>query len=257
MAETLPVPLRSALLADVTHGFFTRQGGVSQGIFASLNLGVRNADAASSVSQNIARVAAALKVSPEKLVVARQVHGDRCVEAGAWPFAQEVEADAVASSDPERAVGALAADCVPVLLAGPDGQSVAAVHAGWRSALGGIIVSTVERLTAMGAPSTQLRAAIGPAIQLESYEVGAEFKTEFTTKDPPSAGYFRDGPKGKPHFDLPGYVELQLQRAGVGQIDNLRIDTVSDEVRFFSNRRAYQRGEPGFGLQISAIRPNG
>jgi YfiH family protein len=251
-----PTALKSGLLNDVGHGFFTRQGGASRGLFSSLNLGMRNADDRDNVAENRRRVEKAMDVGCGRLAIARQVHGVTCLEARhPWPDQTLPEADALLTTDPDMAVGVLTADCVPVLLACATGRVVAAVHAGWRSAKDGIIENTVAAMEGHGAERQGIRAAVGPAIAQPSYEVGQDYRTAFIADDPANERFFMVGPTGQPHFDLPGFVVAALGQSGVASIDHLERDTCAEEALFFSNRRAYRKGEKGFGLQVSVIRP--
>lgn len=248
--------LQSSALAGlpgVRHGFFTRQGGVSEGVWASLNVGLRSGDVPERVAVNRARAAAALMVLPDRLVTVRQVHGVTTLVASApWEGLATPEADAVVTDRPGLLVGVLTADCGPVLLADPEAGIVGAVHAGWKGALGGVIESAVVAMVQLGAANNRITAAIGPCIGQASYEVGPEFVARFVAEDSHSSGYF-DHRTGKARFDLPGYVAARLRRAGVKQIDGLARDTCAEEDLFFSFRRTTRRGEGRFGLQLSAI----
>ena len=261
MNATRPQPVRSPLLDSIQHGFFTREGGVSEGLFSSLNLGMRNADSRTNVLENRRRVASVLAVGPENLAIARQVHGIDHVRADkSWQSAPLPdpdllpEADAVISDNPAFVAAVLTADCVPVLIAGEGGRIVAAIHAGWRSALAGIVENVVSAMADMGCARAGMMAAVGPSIRQPSYEVGADYRQQFVERDPDSARFFTTGEQEKPRFDLPGYVVGELDRSGVGRIDDVAMDTCADQARFFSNRRAFKQAENGFGLQVSAIR---
>jgi len=252
MAE-LPV-LTSPLLAapGVRHGFFTRQGGVSAGIYESLNVGVGSRDDPAAVAENRRRVAAWF--GAEALVTCYQVHSATALVAdGPWP-AGPPQADAVVSATPGVVCAALAADCAPILFVEPQARIVAAAHAGWRGALAGIVESTVRRMEGLGASRRSIRAAVGPCIGPKSYEVGLEFRAEFVRADPAYGRFFAAGASDdKRLFDLPGFVLSRLQAAGVTQCEWLGRDTCADADGFFSNRRAFRTGEPDYGRLVSAI----
>jgi hypothetical protein len=248
--------LRSALLAElpgIRHGFFTRRGGVSEGVWASLNVGVRSGDAAARVAENRALCAQALDARPDRLVTGRQVHGTACLVVEApWPAMQAPQVDALVTRRPGLLLGVVTADCAPVLLADPAAGVVGTVHAGWRGALDGVLEATITSMRALGA--ARIAAAIGPCIAQASYEVGPEFRERFRGADPDTATLFApvDG-TDRSLFDLKTYVRGRLERAGVAEIELLPADTCADEYRFFSFRRTTKRGEGRFGLQLSAI----
>lgn len=252
--------IESPLLAGlegIVHGFFTRRGGVSEGPFASLNVGLGSGDLPERVAANRARIAAMLAIPPDRLLSARQVHGTVCLAAEEpWPLADRPEADALVCARPELAVGVVTADCAPVLLADPVAGLVAAVHAGWRGLRDGILAATVARLKAMGSRPQDLRAAIGPCIGAASYEVGPELARAFTDADPDHARFFAARPDSdRLLFDLKGCCRHALLRAGLlpEQVETLPQDTCAEEARFFSYRRSCRRGERRFGVQLSAI----
>lgn len=252
MTPRLTSPLLDAL-PGVRHGFFTRRGGVSGGVYRSLNVGVGSRDRPEHVAENRARAAAVFEVSLPHLLTCFQVHSAIAVTA-AEPWAERPEADAVATSTPGLVCGALAADCAPVLLADPEARVVAAAHAGWRGALGGIIAAAVEAMTKLGARPERIRAAVGPCIGLQSYEVGLEFLEEFQAKAPGSDAFFRPGARpDKRLFDLPGFVLQRLAEAGVAQAEWIGRDTYAEDAEFFSNRRALHRQEADYGRLLSAI----
>jgi len=248
--------LQSGLLAGlpgVRHAFFTRRGGVSTGVYESLNVGVGSKDDAAAVAENRARAAAAFDVRPEQLLTCYQVHSAIAVTAEA-PFVQRPEADAAVTRAPGLVCGALAADCAPVLIADPEARVVAAAHAGWRGALGGIVQAAVQAMIGLGARPERMAAAVGPCIGPDSYEVGLEFLEAFLTGAPGSERFFRAGARpDKRVFDLPGYVLDQLSRAGVGRAEWVGRDTYAEDAEFFSNRRALHRGEGDYGRLLSAI----
>ncbi len=241
--------------AGIRHGFFTREGGVSQGIYASLNCGLGSGDAPAAVRENRARIARALGAEPEKLLTVRQVHSARALIAETpWPAEANPEADAIATRIPGLAVGALAADCAPVLFADREAKVVAAAHAGWRGALCGIIEAAIEAMENLGARRENITAAVGPAISQAAYEVGRDFQDRFLNHDPESAELFAAG-KDELHvqFDLPSYCLRRLKQAGIVDSEILPLCTYKTESHFFSYRRSVHRNEPDYGRQISAI----
>lgn len=248
--------IRSPLLAAlprVRHAFFTREGGVSEGLYASLNVGQGSRDDPARVAENRKRVAEALQAPA--LVTAYQIHSpDTVVATSPWTRADAPRADAIVTKTPALAIGVTIADCGPVLLADATAGVIGAVHAGWRGALDGVIESAVAKMEALGAARSRIVAAIGPLIRQPSYEVGPEFVARFREADPAFARYFVPAPRdGHALFDLPGFIALQLNAAGVGAIDDLGLDTYSDEARFFSFRRSTHRGEPDYGRLVAAI----
>lgn len=249
----LPV-LTSPLLdlPHIRHGFFTRQGGVSEGIYASLNVGIGSKDDREAVTENRRRVAA--HFGQDALVTAYQVHSATALVAdGPWP-AGPPQADAVVSATPGVICAALAADCAPILIADAEARVVAAAHAGWRGALAGIVEATVRRMEGLGASRHRMRAAVGPCIGPQSYEVGLEFRADFVKADAGFGRFFATGASDdKRMFDLPGFVLARLMAAGVERAGWLGHDTCAEEDLFFSNRRAFRRGEGDYGRLVSAI----
>ncbi|NJM33793.1 MAG: peptidoglycan editing factor PgeF [Rhodomicrobium sp.] len=239
----------------VRHGFFTRRGGVSKGLYRSLNCGLGSNDDPAHVHENRLRAAAKLGAEPDRLLTMRQVHSARVISVGsAVPHDRGYEADAMVTRERGLAIGILTADCTPILFADMEAGVIGAAHAGWRGAKAGIIVAVVEAMEALGARRSRIYAAIGPAISQPAYEVGAEFEAAFAGEDEANRAFFRNaGSSGKAHFDLTGYCTKKLQEAGVGHIENLGLCTYADESLFFSYRRATHRGEPDYGRQISAI----
>lgn len=248
--------LTSALLAEVSgvrHAFFTRQGGVSTGVYDSLNVGVGSKDDPDAVQENRARTAAALGVELSRLLTCYQIHSNIAV-AASGPFADRPEADAVVTRTPGLACGALAADCAPILLADSEARVVASAHAGWKGALGGIVAATVAAMEAAGARRNRIVAAVGPCIAQDSYEVGEEFMDRFSLESPGSERFFAAGrTPHKRQFDLPGFVLQRLDEAGVERTEWIGRDTCADENLFFSNRRGFLRGESDYGRLLSAI----
>lgn len=254
----LPEPLQADLLAGANgcrHGFLTRRGGVSEGIWASLNVGWRSGDEVGRVRENRRRIAGRFGAGADALVSARQIHSDRAVILGEpWRDAEPSEADGLVTSRPGLWLGVLGADCCPVLLADPIHAVVGAFHAGWRGALAGIVENTVATMERAGAERHHILAAIGPTIARSSYEVGEDFQERFLERYPEAAERFIV-PQGRtrPHFDLPGFVADRLRSAGVGAIEDIRRDTYEDEELFFSCRRAASKTDKRFGLQMSVI----
>lgn len=248
----LPV-LTSPLLdlPGIRHAFFTRQGGVSKGIYAGLNVGVGSRDDPAAVTENRRRAAAHLG---GELVTAYQVHSAVAVTAdGAWPD-DPPQADAVVSATPGVICGALAADCAPILLADPQARVVAAAHAGWQGALSGVTEAAIARMEVLGARRERIVAAVGPCIGPASYEVGLEYVQRFTDIDPGYGRFFAlGGAPGKRQFDLPAFVLARLQAAGIGRCEWIGRDTCAEPDLFFSNRRAFRLGEPDYGRLLSAI----
>jgi polyphenol oxidase len=249
--------IQSALLAEaagVRHGFFTRRGGVSQGLYASLNVGRGSNDDPDAVAENRRRAAAVFDAGPETLNVCYQIHSATALGADRPWGDERPEGDAVVTATPGLVCGALAADCAPVLLADAEAQVVAAAHAGWKGALSGVVEAAVAAMVAQGADPARIVAAVGPCIAQPSYEVGADFLARFEAEDPGSAAFFAPGVAAdKRQFDLPGYVLDRLRRAGVARREWVGHDTCADEELFFSNRRAFKRGEGDYGRLLSAI----
>jgi YfiH family protein len=249
-----PPVLTSPLLdvAGVRHAFFTRQGGVSRGVYESLNVGIGSKDDPDAVLENRRRCAA--HFGAHEIVTAYQVHSATALVAdGAWP-AGPPQADAVVSATSGVVCGALAADCAPVLLCDPQARVVAAVHAGWKGALTGVVEAAVGRMVSLGADRNRLRAAIGPCVGPESYEVGVEFLERFTHFDSAYSRFFTPGAgPQKRMFDLPAFVLGRLKTAGVETCEWIGRDTCAEPDHFFSNRRAFKQAEPDYGRLLSAI----
>jgi len=245
-------PLTAANLAGadtVAHGFFTRRGGVSEGIYASLNCGQGSSDDAAAVRENRARVAACLNA--QHLITAHQVHGATAIVAErAWDMSSRPRADAIVTAERGLAVAVLAADCAPVLLADAEAGVVAAAHAGWRGAIAGIVEAAVAAMEGLGAKRAHIRGAVGPCIGQDAYEVGEDFVGEFLRRDRESAPFFSR--MARPHFDLSGYLLARLSRAGIAA-QAVNLCTFANEGSLFSYRRSRVRSEPDYGRQISAI----
>lgn len=242
-------------ITTIRHAFFTRTGGVSQGIYASLNCGFGSGDAPAAVAENRARAMRRLEVAPDRLVTCYQIHSPTCLAVDTpWTHDRAPQADALATRVPGIALGILTADCAPVLFADPQAKVIGAAHAGWKGAKGGVLEATVARMTELGADPSRIVAAIGPCIAQRSYEVGAEFPAPFLEEDADNRDFFAPArAAGKLLFDLPGYIVRRLGNTGVGMIQRCPNDTVAEEDRFFSYRRTCQRGERDYGRGLSAI----
>lgn len=240
-------------LRPVRHGFFTRKGGASSGLFEGLNCGRGSSDQAEIVSINRARVADAMGVAPERLATVNQVHSADVVtitDPDQIPVAASTPADALVTSLPGVALGVLSADCQPVLFADPEAGVIGAAHAGWRGAQAGVLQATADAMRALGA--TDIRAVVGPCITQRAYEVGEEFFDEFTTDEPKNQQFFSGGPNGRPMFNLPGYGLAMLREAGV-DAEFIGHCTYSDPEKFFSYRRSVHQSQADYGRLISAI----
>jgi YfiH family protein len=244
---------RLSALPGFRHAFFTREGGVSRGIYEGLNVGRGSKDDPAAVAENRRLAAAVFGQTEANLLTCHQIHSPLCLIADA-PFGeQRPEADGVASATAGLVLGALSADCAPILIAEPVRGLCAAAHAGWKGALTGVIEATIEALVSLGGARGDMVAAVGPCIAQASYEVGADFEARFLNDDPESAAHFIAGRAAdKRQFDLPGYVVSRLKRAGVENSAWIGADTCADP-RFFSNRRAFHRGETDYGRLLSAI----
>lgn len=245
-----------ALTVDgITHGFFTREGGHSEGMFTSLNCGMGSGDEREAVLRNRARVAERLGVQPERLLSAWQVHSaEAALVSGPWEGETRPRVDALVTATPGLALGVLTADCGPVLFADSKARVIGAAHAGWKGALTGVTTRTLALMEEQGARRERITAVIGPMISRAAYEVGPEFPARFTDADPRNARYFTPSARaGHAMFDLPAYLADRLAAEGVGNVVNLSLCTFSDEQRFFSYRRATHRNEKDYGRLISAI----
>ncbi|MGE0563120.1 MAG: peptidoglycan editing factor PgeF [Pseudolabrys sp.] len=242
----------------IRHGFFTRDGGVSDGVYASLNGGVGSNDVPERVAENRARMAKALAVAPERLLTAYQIHSPNVVAVDE-PWTQETRprADAIVTATPGLAIGVSTADCGPVLFADARARVIGAAHAGWRGALDGVLEATIAAMEKLGAARERLTVALGPMIRQPSYEVGPEFVARFAAADPAYARFFVKNAEGRDSFDLPGFIAFRLARAGVAQVDDLGHDTFADPARFYSYRRTTKRAEPDYGRHINAIAISG
>lgn len=235
------------------HGFFTRKGGASSGIFAGLNCGTGSSDQAEIVAINRARVADAMGLGVDALVSVHQVHSPDVVTVTA-PFADRPRADAMVTATPGLALAVLTADCQPVLFADAKAGVIGAAHAGWKGARDRVMEATLDAMEALGARREQITAVIGPCISQTAYEVGQEFFESFTDDAPEARRFFVNGNGDRYLFDLPSYGLWRLREAGVGHADWTRHCTYRDPARFYSYRRTTHAGEADYGRQISVIR---
>lgn len=250
---TLGSPLLSAI-PRLRHAFFTRDGGVSGGLYDSLNGGIGSNDHPANVAENRRRMAEQMDVSPEHFLSVHQTHSPNVVIAtGPWQGVSRPLADAIVTRSEGLAIGATAADCGPILLVDPSARVIGAAHAGWKGALTGILESTVDAMEKLGAERGGIVAAIGPLIRQQSYEVGGEFVERFIEADAENALFFIPSTR-EDHamFDLAGFIRMRLENAGVLMIDDINLDTYSDE-RFYSYRRSVHRKEPDYGRHVHAI----
>lgn len=237
----------------IRHGFFTRNGGVSEGIYASLNCGIASGDDLDKIMENRKRVAHMLGAKPHNICSLAQVHGREVTEVtGPWPLNRAPKADGMVSRTPGMALGILTADCVPVLMAEENRRVIGAAHAGWRGAAAGIIEATIKAMERLGAERKNITAAVGPCIAQESYEVGDDLRKEVLAANKDYARFFMaDGVRYR--FDLGGLAIALLQEAGIKAIEQIKADTYAEEDKYFSFRRVTHRGEKFYGRLISAI----
>ncbi|KIC41519.1 polyphenol oxidase [Ruegeria sp. ANG-R] len=246
--------LTSDMLSPVRHGFFSRRGGASSGIFAGLNCGTGSTDLAEAVALNRRRVADAMEVAPEAMIGVHQVHSPTVITVDGPMTGDKPKADAVVTSTPGLALTILTADCQPVLFADPDANVIGAAHAGWRGALDGVLEATLDAMEALGANREKTVAVIGPTISQRAYEVGSEFLDNFLADTPDNARFFVNGKGDRMHFDLPAFGLHRLRQAGIGDAEWIRHCTYSDPDRFYSYRRTTHANEVDYGRLISAIR---
>lgn len=254
----LPEPIKSPLLNDragarIRHGFFTRRGGVSQGLYAGLNVGIGSDDDRARVTENRARVAAWFGLAVEKLATVHQVHSPDVFVVDETYAGERPKVDAMVTSVPGVALGVLAADCGPILFADGENGVIGAAHAGWKGALTGVLENTIEAMVSLGAARENIAAVLGPSIGPASYEVGPEFVERFLSYDPSYEAFFTPSSNaGHSMFDLPSLTIKRLTAAGV-RAESLGLDTYPDAERFYSYRRTTHAKEPDYGRQISAI----
>lgn len=248
-AETLKDCLR------VRHGFFTRQGGVSSGLYASLNCGYGSSDRPANVTENRRRALAMIALPAEALATTYQIHSADVVEVTKpWPLDARPRVDAMVTTRPGVALGISTADCAPVLLADPTAGVIGAAHAGWRGAVTGVVEATVRSMVERGAEPARMHAAVGPCIAQASYEVGPEFPQPFLQQDSENRRFFVPSKRaGRFMFDLPGYVVSRLHRLGIGEAAAVARDTCAEADMFFSYRRTTLAGEKDYGRGLSVI----
>jgi YfiH family protein len=239
---------------QIAHGFFGRRGGVSGGIYASLNCGPGSKDSADAVMENRRRAKEALS-SDARLVTLYQIHSAQAVTVEEpWDIPNNPKADAMVTNRSGIALGILTADCAPILLCDPEAHVIGAAHAGWNGAISGVTDSVLAAMVRLGAKPERIRAAIGPCIGQGAYEVGSEFEARFRSADPANARFFVPSARADHwQFDLPAYVTRRLNQAGIASVENLGVCTYAGEGAFFSYRRTTHRNEADYGRQISAI----
>ncbi len=246
---------RNLDLPGLRHAFFTREGGVSDGVYASLNGGVGSRDAAARVAENRARMAARVGVEAERLLVPFQIHSaDALVVNEPWDADARPRCDGLVTREASLALGVTGADCGMLLFADARAGVIGACHAGWKGALTGMIEATVMEMEAQGARRADIHVALGPAIGATSYEVGPEFVARFSETDRNFARFFAPSNReGHAMFDLPGFIASRVEELGVASFENVGVDTYADEARCFSYRRSVHRQEPDYGRLVSAI----
>jgi YfiH family protein len=253
---------RLSAVPRAEHGFFTRAGGVSIGLYGTLNCGFGSADQPRLIAENRSRCAARLGVAADRLVTAHQVHGATVAEVSApWEREDAPRADGMVTQCPGLALGVLTADCAPILLADGEAGIIGAAHAGWKGARAGVAEAVVAAMVRLGGAPGRIVAVVGPTIGAASYEVGPDFQQAFLCDDPSAARFFKDGPiglpggsaGGPPYFDLQGFVAARLSALGLAAVGRVEADTCADADRFFSYRRSCLNGEPDYGRQLSAI----
>jgi YfiH family protein len=246
-------PITAPLLKGTRHAFFSRRGGVSSGVYASLNCGPGSGDQADAVRINRERAARALQAAPAMLRSVHQHHSADVAIATDIPWGQRPMADAMVTTAPGVALGVLTADCAPILFADPVSEVIGAAHAGWKGALAGVAEATIDAMVRIGAERRNILAAIGPTISQRAYEVGPEFLDRFTADDAASDRFFAGGRGDRMHFDLPGYLLARLRATGIAEAAWTGHCTFSEPMRFFSFRRATQARETDYGRLISII----
>jgi polyphenol oxidase len=244
--------------AGLAHAFFTRRGGVSAGVYASLNGGAGSRDDPANVEANRAGMAAALGVARERLLVPYLIHSSDVVAVDApWTASERPRCDGLVTTTPGLALGVTGADCGILLFADMENRVIGAAHSGWKGALSGVLESTIDAMLKLGGRIETIRVALGPTIAQQSYEVGPEFIATFLAREPGAAHLFARGIEAdRARFDLHGFIAMRLRRAGVAHFEDLGIDTYSDEERCFSFRRMTHRGEADYGRMVAAIAMN-
>ncbi|WP_120632032.1 peptidoglycan editing factor PgeF [Ruegeria sp. EL01] len=246
--------LTSDILSPVRHGFFSRRGGASSGIFSGLNCGHGSSDQTEAVALNRRRVADAMEVAPDALIGVHQVHSPTALTVEGPQNGEKPKADAVVTATPGLALTILTADCQPVLFADTEAQVIGAAHAGWRGALDGVLEGTLNAMETLGAKRENIRAVIGPTISQRAYEVGPDFMDEFIAESPDNSRFFANGQDDRLQFDLPAFGLHRLRQAGIGQAEWTRHCTYSDPERFYSYRRSTHAKEADYGRLISVIK---
>jgi YfiH family protein len=241
-------------LAPLTHGFFTRKGGASSGVYSGLNCGSGSQDLNAAVAVNRERVAIALGLDAASLAGANQVHSPEVLHVTAPQEGPRPIADALVTATPGLALTILTADCGPVLFADHEAGVIGAAHAGWKGALTGVLEATLNAMEGLGARRERIVAVVGPLISQSNYEVGPEFVDRFTAADPGFAAFFIEAEGDRARFDLPGFILTRLNTAGAGNSEWTGHCTYAEPDRFYSYRRSVHRGEPDYGRLISAIR---
>ncbi len=254
-AEIDRAAIRSEVLKGVSHAFFTRQGGVSQGVYASLNGGVGSNDIPSAVAENRARMAGTLGVLPGNFLVPYQIHSaDALAVSAPWPDDARPRCDGLVTAAPGLGLGVTGADCGILLFADKSAGVIGAAHAGWKGALGGMVEALVAAMEVLGARRANISAALGPTIGPQSYEVGPEFYRTFCAEDAGFAQFFEESAKpDHKMFDLPGFITMRAEQAQIGAFENLALDTYQDEARFYSYRRMTHRKEADYGRLVAGI----
>ncbi len=243
-------------LEAIRHAFFTRAGGVSSGIYGSLNVGFGSRDQPENIRENRRRAMESIGRAETALHTVFQVHGKAVINVGdgGWDAAVAPQADAMVTNQPGHVLGIMTADCVPVLFADAEAGVIGSAHSGWKGTLVGILTATIEAMEGLGASRSNIRAAVGPAIAQDSYEVGPEFPAPFLRVDAGNTRFFKPSVKDNHYmFDLTGCVLDILRKADVGSVEHLEMDTCADSDRFFSYRRATQQREPDYGRGLSVI----
>lgn len=255
MQEKTAMALKASLLdaPGLSHGFFTRHGGVSSGVYASLNGGTGSRDDPEAVAENRRRMAEHLGIDPARFLVPYQTHSPEAVIVTEAP-AERPRGDALVTVVPALGLGVTGADCGMVLFADANARVIAAAHAGWKGALAGVLEATLDAMERLGARRASTRAVLGPAIAQKSYEVGPEFAAAFHAASISYGRFFAPSPRsGHFLFDLPGFIVSRLQAAGIGAFEDLARDTYAEPDCFFSYRRSVHKNEPDYGRQIAAI----
>ncbi|MAN62405.1 MAG: polyphenol oxidase [Parvibaculum sp.] len=240
---------------NITHGFFTREGGISSGIYEGRNCGLGSDDLRSKVIENRGRTADDLGVPRDHLLTVYQVHSPNVIVADKpWAADAAPEGDALVTATRGLALGILTADCTPILFADPEAGVIGAAHAGWKGAIGGVLEATIDAMTSLGAKPAQISCSVGPTISQANYEVGPEFQKQFVAEAPDNNIYFIPSARENHfQFDLSRFVADRLDRLGINSIDNINLCTYADATRFFSYRRTTHAGESDYGRQISSI----